>query len=454
MYNSKPRRIIWILLSLAAIGPMLLVGCGGTPAAEPAEEAMSEGETTTVTELTIWHQENTTEAVPVFQETVARFNEAHPNIRVTVQANDWSEAYEKLSAALSTGNAPEMVYTIPDYTITMRQTGGIYPVDDIFEGLDAQHHFFPSMVEPYQYDGHVWAIPAFGMAHGLWYRKDILEEAGLSVPTNWDELRDVAQTLTGDGKYGIGLGASRHLWTSQNLYDLMVTNGAADLFDAEGNVNFNTPQTVETLAFYKELWTCCSPPDSTGWGFAEPVPNFNNGTIAMMLHMGHIINFWEEGSGLPPDQLGYAPIPWPADGERGSIAYSNGIMVTTDDPQKLEAIKTFLEWLYEPENNGAFLARLTPGLFLPVTEDAASPDAAYWQNQVVSTYPDIVNGVIENVQYGKLYGFTSGTPNENIGAISGQEILAQVVQKLVVDDLSPEEAAAWGQSAMEEAIEE
>jgi multiple sugar transport system substrate-binding protein len=125
-------------------------------------------------------------------------------------------------------------------------------------------------------------------------------------------------------------------------------------------------------------------------------------------------------------------------------------MITTKDKKKLEAVKTFLRWLYEPENNGEWLSSLTPGLFLPVTQDAAK-SKAFWTNKVVSTYRPIVEQVIENQKYGKLYGFTSGTPHPKIGAISGQQILAQVVQKLVIDDMSPEAAAAWGQAAMEKA---
>jgi multiple sugar transport system substrate-binding protein len=416
------------------VSPLLVSGC--------AEE---------VVEISLWHQENTDEAIPAFQAIIDEFNESHPNIQVTQQANDWMEAYDKFAAALSADKAPEMVFTIPDYTITMRETGAVQPVDDIVKELDEKHKFFPAMLEPYYYEDHYWSIPAFGMDHGLWYRKDVFEAEGLSAPETWDELATTAKALTKDGNYGIGLAASRHLYCSQHLYDFMITNGAEDLFDADGNVAFNNPKTVETLKLYKELWTCCSPQDSTGWGFAEPVPNFMNGTIAMMPHMGHIILFWEDGTGLPPDQLGWTPIPWPEGGQRGSIAYSNGIMITTEDEKKLEAVKTFLHWLYEPENNGKWLSSLTPGLFLPVTEDAAASDA-FWANPVVSTYKSIVEQVIENQKYGKLYGFTGGTPHPKIGVISGEQILAQVVQKLVIDDMSPEDAAAWGQAEMEKAV--
>lgn len=400
--------------------------------------------------LTLWHQENTPEAVAGFQVILDKFNTSQGDIFVEQQANDWQEIYSKLTAALATGNQPDLAFTIPDHTVTIRQTGGVQPVDDIVKALNEKHHFIESYLTPYQYDEHVWAVPAFGLNHILWLRLDMLDAAGVEPPQTWDELLAAAEALTRDGTYGIGLPASTHLYTDQALYDFMITNHAEDLFAEDGTVRFNNPQTVEALAFYKDLYQY-SPPDSTGWGFAEPVGSFINGTVAMVLHMGHLFNFWEEGTQLPPDRLGAVPVPQPPEGQRGSVSYSNGIMLLTDDPERKQATTTFLEWLFEPDNTGQWLANMTPGLFLPVTQDASEAET-FWEQPKIETFRPLVELNIENAEYGKLYGFTGGTPHPDIGAISSQNIIAKTVQKLVVDGASPEEAAEWGQQEMEAAI--
>ena len=38
-------------------------------------------------------------------------------------------------------------------------------------------------------DGTVWAIPDLASARALYYNKDILDAAGVEVPTTWDELK-------------------------------------------------------------------------------------------------------------------------------------------------------------------------------------------------------------------------------------------------------------------------
>jgi multiple sugar transport system substrate-binding protein len=399
----------------------------------------------------MWHQENTAEAVAGFQAVLDQFNASQDQVVVEQQANDWQEIYGKLTAALATGNQPDLAFTIPDHTVTIRQAGGVQPVDDFVTALEEKHGFIESYVTPYQYDDHIWAIPAFGLNHILWLRMDKLEAAGIDPPETWDELLAAAEALTTEGTYGMGLPASTHLYTDQAIYDFMITNHGEELFAEDGSVRFNNPETIEALAFYQELYQF-SPPDSTGWGFAEPIGSFINGTVAMVFHMGHLFNFWEEGTGLPPEQLGGVPVPQPPGGQRGSVSYSNGIMVLTDDPVRQEAIMTFLDWLFEPANNGAWLATMTPGLFLPVTQDVSESEE-FWQQPKIATFRPLVELNIENAEYGKLYGFTGGTPNPNIGRISSQNILAKVVQRLVIDGASPEEAADWGQSEMEAAIQ-
>ena len=45
-------------------------------------------------------------------------------------------------------------------------------------------------------DGATYGIPYYSHAQVMWYRTDLLEQAGLEVPTTWDELYDAAVALT------------------------------------------------------------------------------------------------------------------------------------------------------------------------------------------------------------------------------------------------------------------
>ena len=242
------RRGIVALLLIGMAG--LLPGCLGSSGEEDTE-----GQGGKVT-LTIWHQEQPPNRVKQFGEVIDKFNASQDKYVVKQQVQNWEDIYQKAASAVQAQKGPDLQFAIPDFTTAMKTTGAVQPVDDIVEELDGEHKFIPSAVQPYKYEDHTWAVPVFGMVQMLWYRKDLFEKAGLdpdAPPKTWDELKAAAQKLTGDGKYGIGITSSKHLYTDQELYSFMTTNKGKDLFDGSGKVTFDTPQNVETIDFYKQL---------------------------------------------------------------------------------------------------------------------------------------------------------------------------------------------------------
>lgn len=401
-------------------------------------------------QLTLWHQEQPPNRVEQFGNVIDEFNNSQNEIVVNQQVQNWEEAYQKTTSAIQSGNQPDIQFAIPDYTVSIKETGAVQPVEDIIDNLSGEFTFLDNAVRPYQYDGSTWAVPLFGMIQLLWYRKDMFEAAGLDPeqpPQDWDQLRSYAERLTGDGNYGIGIPSSEHLYTDQAFYTFMITGGGKELFTPNDEVDFNKEANVETMALYKEL-SQFSPPGSNSWTWAEPQSALNSGTLAMAIEKGQFLGPFEEDSGQPPDALGAAPVPWPAQGERGSIYYSNGAMVLTDDPEKKEAARQFFNFILQPENYTKFLLA-EPGLFLPVTEQGASSD---WRNsEVLSKYPEAVDLLVEQSQYGYLFGFTGDSIPTGIGQISAENILSQSVQRAIVDGESAQAAVAWGQDQMEQA---
>ena len=64
------------------------------------------------------------------------------------------------------------------------------------------------------------------------------------------------------------------------------------------------------------------------------------------------------------------------------------------------------------------------GLFLPVTNDGAKAES-FWADPIVTKYKSQVETMIANSQNGKLFGFTTGKVFPSIGAISGQNVIAE-----------------------------
>ena len=400
-------------------------------------------------ELLIWHMEQPPHRVARVQELLDEFNAANPGIVVTQEPQNWGEIYAKAPAALAAGNAPDLLFALPDFVNILKELGATQPVDELVAQLQEDYGMYDWAVEPYTYDGHTWAVPLYNMAHSLWYHKSLFEEAGVTPPSTWEEWQAAAEALTADGVYGVGLPASRSLYADQVVYDFMVNGGAQDIYDEEGNIVFDTPETVASYDFYSSLWQY-SPPDSTNWTWGEAEACFNSGTCAMVPQFT-VITTYDQAGGDPAD-LGVLPLPRSAEADQNyTIGYVNGVMLLSEDEAKQEAAGTFFSWLLQPENYGRFL-NMEPGLFLPVTETGSTAES-FWEDPMVVKYQEQVEQMIANSQTGMLFGFTGGRTFPSIASISAQNILAQVLQMVVVDGTSAADAVAQGQQMMEEAVE-
>ena len=419
------------ILKLALAGTMLM------PAAAFAQDAV---------ELTLWHMEQPPHRVARVQELIDAFNAANPGIVVKQEPQNWGEVYAKAPAALAAGQGPDMLFAIPDFTPILKDIGALTSVEDFVEELDEKHDFVDSMVEAYSYDGGVWAVPLYNMSMNLWYRKSVLEEAGIEPPQTWEEWRAAAEKLSVDGVSGMGLPANKQLYTDQTVYSVMVNGGATEIYNEDGTLRFDNPETVGAYEFYTDLHQF-SPADSTSWTWGEAEACFSSRGCAMVMQFSVISTYDTQAEGDAAD-LGVAAIPSKDGEDHNTIAYANAVMLLSKDEAKMEASKTFVSWLLEPENYGRFL-NMEPGLFTPVTADGAEAES-FWSDPMVEKYREQIETVIDNSQNGRLFGFTSGLTFPSIAAISAQNIIAETLQSIVVSGQSAAEAVTAGQARMNE----
>ena len=398
-------------------------------------------------EISLWHMEQPPHRVERIQTLIDEFNAANPEIKVSQEPQNWGEIYAKAPAALAAGTGPDMLFAIPDFAPILKDLGALTSVADFVEELDQKHDFVDSTVEAYSYDDGIWAVPLYNMTLNLWYRKSVFKEAGLDVPKSWEQWNDAAKTLTSDGRFGMGLPANKQLYTDQTVYSVMVNGGASELYNEDGTLRFDNPETVAAYEFYDSMMAY-SPPDAPSWTWGEAEACFASGSCGMIMQFTVISTYENQAEGDPAD-LGVAAIPT-KDGsdDNATIAYANAVMLLSDEEAKREASKAFIRFLLEPENYGRFL-NMEPGLFMPLTASGADAES-FWNDPMAQEYREQIETVIKNGQNGKLFGFTSGRVFPAIASISGQNVLAETLQSVVVSDKNPSEAVSAGQARMED----
>ena len=70
----------------------------------------------------------------------------------------------------------------------------LLPIQDVVSE-ETYSKMYDAFLEQSEVDGTVWAIPDLASARALYYNKDILEAAGVEVPTTWDELTAACKAI-------------------------------------------------------------------------------------------------------------------------------------------------------------------------------------------------------------------------------------------------------------------
>ncbi len=404
--------------------------------------------------LVFWHQESVPHRVEVFDRFIQRFNEQHEGMSVRQEPQNWDEVFGKLSSALEAGNEPDFMFSLPAFTMTFQAQGDLVDVGDIVKEVDGQRDLYDNTVTPFTYDGGTWGVPMWDMVFLDHFRTDTYSNVNAWPAGSWDEWLESASQVTdaGANRFGIVLPANKNLWTTENLYTLMIENDAY-VYGPDGKIMFDTPETVETLDFYKRMFNQASPPDATSWGWAEWERSLLQGNAHSTIGFSSWIRSLQQ-TDLADSFGAIQQPPVESGGRSSSVHYVNNIMVFNEE--KKDAIRTWVEWMHDPANYGEWLANLEPTLYLPVTKAGENADS-YWNHDLISRYEDMVRTQFEALPNASIYGFRDIHTENNlyipsVGELEGSHVLAEVVQQLVVNDRSPQDAASWGQDRLQEVL--
>jgi multiple sugar transport system substrate-binding protein len=175
-----------------------------------------------VIQLTLWHGVNPPHNRDVLQELVDRFNREHPNIQVqSLYVGQEDQQAPKILASVVGKVPPDLLWFNPTITGQLVELDAIRPLDDFLTASSVKDEIDPALFESMQFQGHFWSVPFGTNNAGIFYRPSLFDAAGITqLPKTWEELRQVAKTLTGDrdgdgrvDRYGILLPLGKGEWT-------------------------------------------------------------------------------------------------------------------------------------------------------------------------------------------------------------------------------------------------
>ena len=123
------------------------------------------------------------------------FEEENPGSTLTIEEQEWDGLVEKLTTALSSDSeTPDVVEIGNTQAPTFTSAGAFSDLTDQLDALGGDD-LLPGFVDGATVDGQTFAVPYYAGSKYIFYRTDLMEKAGLDVPTTMDEFVDTAVKL-------------------------------------------------------------------------------------------------------------------------------------------------------------------------------------------------------------------------------------------------------------------
>ncbi|SFR40506.1 ABC transporter substrate-binding protein [Litoreibacter janthinus] len=280
----------------------------------------------------------------------ARFGEMHPDLNIELTIID-REAYKTQIRNFLTANTPDVANWYAANRMRPYVDAGLFEdVSDVWEGQLSEE--LASTKGAMTLDGKQWGVPYTYYQWGVYYRKDIYEELGLSEPATFEEELANCQKIVDSGRTCYTLG-SKFLWTAGGWFDYlnMRTNGY-DFHSAllAGEKKWDSEEVRATFANWRTLLDMGAFIENhTSYSYQESLPFLAQGDSAAIL-IGNFAVAPLRDAGLTDDQLDFYQFP----------AITEGVAMAEDAPtdtfhipsgaSNKEAAKAFLKFVVSAEN--------------------------------------------------------------------------------------------------------
>ncbi len=289
------------------------------------------------------------EAAAALKEYIADFEAAHPDVKVVLNEFE-SESYKVAIRNFLTSETPDVALWFAGNRMKFFVDQDLFrDVSDVWE----EYGLYDSMASSrlsVTVDDKQYGVPWGYYQWGMYYRTDIFDKVGLSVPTNFEELVAACSTLRENNITPVAIG-TRYLWTAAGWFDYlnMRINGYEFHMDlAAGKVSYEDSRLDMVFDKWAELINAdCYLEDHASFGWEDGLTPMINGEAAMYL-LGNFITGNLNTAGVL-DHIDYFQFPKIVDGVPLSEDAPTDTIHIPAGAKNIEDAKKFLGFLSNPE---------------------------------------------------------------------------------------------------------
>ena len=365
------------------------------------------------------------------------FMAANPGVKIELDFQGNMD--EALAVRVAAGEHPEIASMQLERLLTYADLGLLEPATWWFDkyGEDV----VPLASIPYK-DVH-WDIPYALTSEMWWYRKDVLDEAGVAPPQTWADFLSAAEQLNDPANnfYGIAIAAGPGEWTAWH-YEVLLWQNGGFVFDTGLRPIVDSPESIEALEFLKQLHQY-SPPESATWEWWDSIDAFTSELVAISMYGGRLLVHTARDN---PSLTEHTRVLHQPEGKMRAGPLSRKSHAILSQAPNKDLGKEFLDFLMQPEYLLPFLRTVPVHLTPPLMSYRDSP--LYMDDPLIQSHLEDMAIVYDAVSYGRSLGWESPDhpPNYYAGALNASNILPKMIQKVLLQDEPAEEAAAWAKA--------
>ena len=262
-----PKRLAIVASAIALVlAPAAFVACGGdddTGSDKPsaATGGSSEPQLQKGVTLTFWTMPNSPQPKDDLQKMVEPFT-AKTGVKVDVQEVGWDVQFDRIRNAAVSGEGPDITQAGTTQVPFFAALGGFMDLSDRVEDIGGSAAYAEGIWNTTKVEGQdgTWAIPWFTEARSIYYRKDVLEKAGVDPATAFADLDSFRATLQAikDKVPDIepfGAPGKKAFDLVHNVMPFVWDNGGAELSEDAKQATINSPEAQEGVEFMAGLIT-------------------------------------------------------------------------------------------------------------------------------------------------------------------------------------------------------
>jgi multiple sugar transport system substrate-binding protein len=252
---------------IAVVLALVVAACGGSDndksssTSKPAADANALKKGTTVN---FWIMPNGPQPQADMEKTVAPF-EQQTGVKVNVEVVGWDVQLDRIKNAAVSGQGPDVTQAGTTQVPFFAAIGGFEDLGSRISQIGGKSAYAPGVWQTTQLQGQsgTYAVPWFTEARAIYYRKDVLEKAGIDPATAFTDVNAFQQTLqtihdkvpTIGGKpiSPFGMPGKKAFDLVHHVMPFVWDNGGAELSDDASKSTINSTQAEQGVDFVAQL---------------------------------------------------------------------------------------------------------------------------------------------------------------------------------------------------------